>query len=202
LATGILLGNLGREMRDFLGKAAPALIPFFAFAIGASLNLANARRAGLLELVLGAVVLAISSTVMFLADRVSGGKGVAWLAAAATAGNAAANPAYAAAAPFATVLVAAGVVATMLSVPLVTAWWARKIASNSPSDFMEPLRSFVNCHLLQFATAETFAPGDFTISQWGECRLNPQMGKTLVTSIAGFSCRDSVTSPLKQITMA
>ena len=48
LAVGIMLGNLDREMREFLGKAAPALIPFFAFAIGASLNLAKVWRAGLL----------------------------------------------------------------------------------------------------------------------------------------------------------
>ena len=137
LAIGILLGNLDRDMRDFLGKAAPALIPFFAFAIGASLNLANVWRAGLLGLALGAAVLTVSSTVMFLADRVSGGKGIAGLAAAATAGNAAAvpalvaaaNPAYAEAAPSATVLVAASVVVTMLTVPLITAWWAKRITA-------------------------------------------------------------------------
>jgi 2-keto-3-deoxygluconate permease len=136
LAIGMSLGNLDREMRDFLGKAAPALIPFFAFAIGAGLNLANVWRAGLLGLALGCVVLVVSSIVMFTADRVSGGKGVAGLAAAATAGNAAAvpalvaaaNPAYAEAAPSATILVAASVVVTMLTVPILTAWWARKLA--------------------------------------------------------------------------
>ena len=137
LCVGMLLGNLDREMREFLGKAAPALIPFFAFAIGAGLNLANVWRAGLLGLALGGVVLVISCTVMFLADRVSGGKGLAGLAAAATAGNAAAvpalvaaaNPAYAKAAPYATVLVAASVVVTMLAVPLITAWSAKKLSS-------------------------------------------------------------------------
>lgn len=137
LAIGILLGNLDREMREFLGKAAPALIPFFAFAIGAGLNLTAVWRAGLLGLALGVVVLVISCCVMFLADRVSGGKGLAGLAAAATAGNAAAvpalvaaaNPAYAKAAPYATVLVAASVVVTMLTVPIITAWWAKKFSS-------------------------------------------------------------------------
>ena len=137
LTVGILLGNLDREMREFLGKAAPALIPFFAFAIGAGLNLTAVWRAGLLSLALGMVVLVISCTVMFLADRVSGGKGLAGLAAAATAGNAAAvpalvaaaNPAYAKAAPYATVLVAASVVVTMLTVPIITAWWAKKLSS-------------------------------------------------------------------------
>ena len=136
LAVGIALGNLDRDMREFLGKAAPALIPFFAFAIGASLNLTLVWKAGLLGLGLGALVVVVSSAVMWLADRASGGKGVAGLAAAATAGNAAAvpalvaaaNPAYAAAAPAATVLVAASMVVTMLTVPLITAWWAKRIS--------------------------------------------------------------------------
>jgi len=44
---------------------------------------------------------------------------------------AAANPAYAEAAPSATVLVAASVVVTMLTVPLITAWWAKKISVNA-----------------------------------------------------------------------
>ena len=147
LLAGMMLGNLDKDMREFLGKAAPALIPFFAFAIGAGLNLANVWRAGLLGLGLGVVVLVISSIVMFLADRISGGKGVAGLAAAATAGNAAAvpalvaaaNPAYAEAAPYATVLVAASVVVTMLTVPLVTAWWARKVERSA--DPPPPLRA-------------------------------------------------------------
>lgn len=135
LLAGVIIGNLDKDMREFLGKAAPALIPFFAFAIGASLNLTMVWRAGLLGIALGFAILAVSCTVMFLADRVSRGNGVAGLAASATAGNAAAvpalvaatNPVYADAAPFATVLVAASVVVTMLCVPLITAWWAKRI---------------------------------------------------------------------------
>jgi len=139
LLVGVTLGNLDRNMRDFLGKAAPALIPFFAFAIGASLNLTMVWRAGLLGIALGFAILIVSCSVMFLADKISRGNGVAGLAASATAGNAAAvpalvahaNPAYAEAAPFATVLVAASVVVTMLFVPLITAWWAKKIGVTS-----------------------------------------------------------------------
>lgn len=141
LLAGIVLGNLDREMRDFLGKAAPALIPFFAFAIGSSLDLSKVWQAGLLGVALGFVVLAVSSTVMFGADRLARGNGVAGLAAAATAGNAAAvpalvaaaNPAYAPAAPFATVLVAASVVVTMLTVPIVTAWYSKRIGVTAKS---------------------------------------------------------------------
>lgn len=135
LLAGVIIGNLDKDMREFLGKAAPALIPFFAFAIGASLNLTMVWRAGLLGIALGFAILAVSCTVMFLADKISRGNGVAGLAASATAGNAAAvpalvaaaNPVYADAAPFATVLVAASVVVTMLCVPLITAWWAKRI---------------------------------------------------------------------------
>lgn len=135
LLAGVVIGNLDKDMREFLGKAAPALIPFFAFAIGASLNLTMVWRAGLLGIALGFAILIVSCCVMFLADKISRGNGVAGLAASATAGNAAAvpalvasaNPVYAEAAPFATVLVAASVVVTMLCVPLITAWWAKRI---------------------------------------------------------------------------
>jgi len=135
LLAGVCLGNLDKDMREFLGKAAPALIPFFAFAIGASLNLTMVWRAGLLGIALGFAILIVSCCVMFLADKISRGNGMAGLAASATAGNAAAvpalvasaNPVYAEAAPFATVLVAASVVVTMLCVPLITAWWAKKV---------------------------------------------------------------------------
>ncbi len=135
LLAGVVIGNLDKDMREFLGKAAPALIPFFAFAIGASLNLTMVWRAGLLGIALGFAILTVSCIVMFTADRISRGNGVAGLAASATAGNAAAvpalvasaNPVYADAAPFATVLVAASVVVTMLCVPMITAWWAKRI---------------------------------------------------------------------------
>ena len=71
---------------------------------------------------------------LFFADRLTGGTGVAGVAAASTAGNAAAvpaivaaaNPAYAAAAGPATMLVAACVVITTVLVPFLTAWVSKK----------------------------------------------------------------------------
>src|SRR3954464_15487740 len=133
LAVGMLLGNLDREMRDFLKRAIPVMIPFFAFALGTGLDLSKIWQAGLLGLCLGVAVVVVTGIPLFFADRLTGGTGVAGVAAASTAGNAAAvpaivaaaNPAYADAAAPAAILVAATVVVTAILVPLVTAWTAR-----------------------------------------------------------------------------
>ncbi len=133
LLVGMILGNLDREMRDFLGRAVPVMIPFFAFALGTGLDLTKIWQAGLLGLGLGVAVVVVTGIPLFLADRLTGGTGVAGVAASSTAGNAAAvpaiiaaaNPAYADAAAPATVLVAATVVVTAILTPLATAWTAR-----------------------------------------------------------------------------
>jgi 2-keto-3-deoxygluconate permease len=135
LLIGAILGNLDRDLRGWLGGATPVLIPFFAFALGASIDLTSVWKAGLLGLGLGVAVVVVSGTILFVADRVTGGSGVAGLAAGSTAGNAAAvpaivasaNPAYKAAAAAATALVAASVVVTAILVPIITAWWANRV---------------------------------------------------------------------------
>ena len=137
LAAGIVLGNLDRELREFLGRAAPVMIPFFAFALGTTLDLKEVWHAGLLGLALGLCVVALSGAVLLLVDRMTGGNGTAGVAAATTAGNAAAVPAlvasanhaYAAAAAPATVLVAACVIVTSLLAPVLTAWWAGRVGA-------------------------------------------------------------------------
>lgn len=134
LVVGMILGNLDKEMREFLGKASGVMIPFFAFALGASLDLSKVWHAGLLGLAMGVGVVIVTGIPLFFADRLTGGTGVAGVAAASTAGNAAAvpaivaaaNPAYAAAAGPATMLVAACVVITTVLVPFLTAWVSKK----------------------------------------------------------------------------
>lgn len=138
LMVGMALGNLDPEMQDLLGKAAPALIPFFAFALGASLNLAQVWQVGLTGFLLGIAVIAISGVFLVAADRLTGGTGVAGMAASTTAGNAAAvpalvaaaNPKYAPAAGPATALVAASVVVTAFLAPFLTAWWDRRMRAH------------------------------------------------------------------------
>ena len=68
------------------------LIPFFAFALGANIDLGTVWQAGLLGIGLGVFVVMVTGTVLFFTDRLTGGNGTAGLAAASTAGNAAAGP--------------------------------------------------------------------------------------------------------------
>ena len=47
-------------------------------------------------------------------------------------------------------------------------------------DFMEPQRPIVDRAVLQFARANTFRPGDFTLRSDGVCRLNPELARRVV----------------------
>jgi 2-keto-3-deoxygluconate permease len=140
LLAGIVLGNLDPELRKFLGAAVPVMIPFFAFALGAGIDLSDVWKSGLLGLGLGVFVVILTGVFLLAVDKLTGGTGVAGLAAATTAGNAAAvpaivasvNPAYHAAAGKATILVAASVVVTSVLVPFLTAGWAARMRRKHP----------------------------------------------------------------------
>jgi 2-keto-3-deoxygluconate permease len=135
LVLGMIVGNLDDECREFFGKAAPVLIPFFAFGLGAGLDFTKVASAGVTGLLLGVGVVAVTGITLFIADRLTGGNGIAGLAAATTAGNAAgvpaavaaANPAYAPVAASATIMVAASVIITAILCPIVVAWYAKRL---------------------------------------------------------------------------
>ncbi len=133
----MLIGNLDSDMREFLGRAVPVLIPFFAFALGAGLDLHEGVAVpGLLGLGLGVAVVVVTGSAVVLRRSAHRRHRRGRVAAASTAGNAAAvpaivaaaNPVYAEAAKSATLLVAASVVVTAILVPLLTAWMARRSA--------------------------------------------------------------------------
>jgi 2-keto-3-deoxygluconate permease len=136
LLVGMVLGNLDKDLREFLGRAVPVLIPFFAFALGAGLDLTKVWDAGLVGVCMGVTVVVVTGIPLLIVDRLTGGNGVAGLAASSTAGNAAAvplavaasNAAYTDVAPQATLIVASSVIVTAILVPIVTAWWARRVA--------------------------------------------------------------------------
>ncbi|MFH5187332.1 2-keto-3-deoxygluconate permease [Paenibacillus sp. TAB 01] len=135
LVVGMILGNLDKDLREFFSKAVPVMVPFFSFALGAGLNLQNVWQAGALGVLLGIGVVVITGCTLLITDRLTGGNGIAGLSAASTAGNAAgvpaavaaANAAYAPVVPTATALVASCVIVTAILVPIVTAWWAKRI---------------------------------------------------------------------------
>lgn len=135
LVIGMILGNLDKDLGEFLGRAQPVLIPFFGFALGAGMNLENVWKSGLVGILVGICVVIVTGIALFIVDHLTGGNGIAGLAAASTAGNAAAvpalvaaaNSAYAPLAPAATAIVSASVIVTAILVPIVTIWWAKHI---------------------------------------------------------------------------
>jgi 2-keto-3-deoxygluconate permease len=135
LILGMALGNLDRSLREFLAPGVAILFPFFAFGLGNTMSFMVVWQAGLLCVIMGIGVVVVTGTVLIIADKLIGGNGVAGIAAASTAGNAAAVPAAIAAidksyepiAPSATVLVATCTIVTAVLVPLLTAWWARRV---------------------------------------------------------------------------
>nr|WP_235427106.1 2-keto-3-deoxygluconate permease [Cohnella kolymensis] len=139
LIIGMILGNLDEDMREFLGRGVDVLIPFFALAIGAGINLTNVLQAGLSGIVLGVLVVIVTGVVLFFLDRLTGGKGVAGVAASSTAGNAAAvpvavaalYPAYQEIASLATLQVTAAVIVTAVLTPIVTAWVYKRVGNTT-----------------------------------------------------------------------
>jgi 2-keto-3-deoxygluconate permease len=138
---GAILGNLDDDIRQFFGSHEPIIVPFMAFTLGQTINLAAVVTAGLPGIALGLTVLVVTGFTCILVDRLLGGSGVAGAAASSTAGNSAAvpqavalaDPTYAAVAAAATVQVTASVIVTAILTPLLTSWWFRRTTARPAS---------------------------------------------------------------------
>ncbi len=138
IVVGMILGNLDKDMAKFLGQGIAVTIPFFAFPLGASINLTNVASGGIKGIFLGFLVIALTALFVIPADRkILKRPGYAGAAVCTTAGNAVAvpalvaeiAPAYAPQVQTATTAVAAAVVITTIFTPIFTSWVVKKWGS-------------------------------------------------------------------------
>lgn len=141
LALGCILGNLDPDMRAFLKPGGSLLIPFFAFPLGAGLNLRSVVSSGVPGILLGIGSVVVTGFFLILADKfVLKRPGYAGAALASVAGNAAATPAllaqtdprFAADVPTATAIITTAVVVTAILVPVFTTWAVKMWGTGRP----------------------------------------------------------------------
>ncbi len=135
IVIGMIVGNLDKEMKEFLGAGGNMLIPFFAFGLGTGINFSMVVQAGIPGIILGLMTVVISGIFCIFSDKLAGGTGIAGAAAASTAGNAVATPAalaladpnLQALAEIATAQVAASTIITAFLVPVLTTFMVKRI---------------------------------------------------------------------------
>lgn len=135
ILVGMILGNMDKDISDFLKPGLNVLIPFFAFCLGAGISLTNLIKGGLPGVLLGFITVIWSGSFAIIADKlILKRPGYAGAACSSAAGNCVATPAAVALAssafePYvesATVQCAAAVIVTVILTPIVTSWAAKK----------------------------------------------------------------------------
>ena len=140
IIVGMILGNLDTDIADFCSPIVGAMIPFFAFCLGAGISIQNLINGGIGGIALGVFCVLWSGAICILGDKlVNRRPGYAGASVASAAGNCVATPALVAAiapemlpyAATATVQCAAAVIVTVIGVPILTSW-AVKMWGNGP----------------------------------------------------------------------
>jgi 2-keto-3-deoxygluconate permease len=123
ICLGMILGNLDPKMKSFLSGGEKLLIPFFAFPLGAAMNLSDVFDAGLSGIVLGLMTAFLTGFGGYFALKAFGEKkAIAGFAEGSTAGNAVGTPAALAAADIAYLPVAATATAQIAASCIITAF--------------------------------------------------------------------------------
>ncbi|MFV0347724.1 MAG: 2-keto-3-deoxygluconate permease [Halodesulfovibrio sp.] len=134
IVVGCIVGNLDSELRDWLAPAVDISIPFFAFPLGAALNLGQLVEAGAPGILLGVANTVITGFAgYFVMKLIRSETPQVGAAVGTSAGNSAATPAAIAAADpslvavaaAATAQVAAAVMVTAILCPLLVSWLDR-----------------------------------------------------------------------------
>ena len=135
IIVGFILGNLDEDIRKLLENGVTMVIPFCAFALGASMSFTTILQAGMAGVLLGLLVVVITGFGGYLIYNVLlRRKGCIGAAIGTTAGNAIATPAAVVAAdpslaPFeaaATTQIAAAVIITAILCPLLVSYLNNK----------------------------------------------------------------------------
>ncbi|WMJ89470.1 2-keto-3-deoxygluconate permease [Anaerocolumna sp. MB42-C2] len=131
IVIGCILGNLDEDIRKFCAPGANIMIPFFAFPLGAGLNLMNLIKAGVPGILLGVFCTLFTGIGGYLIYKLLKMEHPEVGAAiGTTAGNAAATPAAVAAADAtllvvaeaATVQITAAIIVTAILCPILTSY--------------------------------------------------------------------------------
>lgn len=142
LIIGIALGNLSAWFKKTLSAGVTPSIIVVGFALGCGMSIQQLFQGGLSGILLGLVTVFVVGGITVLADKLTGGSGIAGAAISSTAASgvsnpgalAAVDPAYAAVTPIATAQVAASVLITSFLTPMLTSFVAkqkdRKAAKN------------------------------------------------------------------------
>lgn len=134
---GVLVGNIDHQWREILKPVPSIVIPFFAFALGTDIDLADVAQGGLTGILLGVAITIVTGGFVYLGYRFllrRGKESGIGFAAGTASGNsvatpaivAAADPSFAAYVGTATSQVAASVLVTALLAPVVTTWVLRR----------------------------------------------------------------------------
>lgn len=143
---GALLGGLDNDIRKMYAPVGGALIPFFAFTIGYSMDFNMLVDSGAMGIIMGVSVVFISGYVLYLSDRyIVRSDGLAGWAASSTAGAAISVPtviatmdsSFKSTAESATAIVATSVLITAILTPVVTMWYYGKLKKKGKLDVEE-----------------------------------------------------------------
>lgn len=122
IVIGCILGNLDEDIRKLCEPGASMMIPFFAFPLGAGLNLLNLIKAGIPGIFLGVACTLITGCAGYLVYKLlKMNRPEVGAAIGTTAGNAAATPAAVAAADASLLVLAEAATAQITAAIIVTA---------------------------------------------------------------------------------
>ena len=135
LVLGIALGNMFPYMKKALSNGVTAIIIIVGFCLGANMSFIQIIEGGLPGILLGIMTTLIGGFFAIIADKATGGSGIAGAAISSTAASAIATPAalsavdasFKAIEATATTQITASVIVTAILTPLLTAWVAKKI---------------------------------------------------------------------------